>query len=113
MSETEVVAGIEMVLGKLLEEENQKRFKSWTKIIAFTFKDLERTWTTNLTSGVPSRLNEKPIDESTKYDIQVFTDSETWIGIIQKRIKAMNALTSGKLKIEGKMTDLIKLKRVI
>jgi putative sterol carrier protein len=113
MSEIEVVAGINKVLEKLLEEENQKRFKKWNKSIAFTFKDLGKTWTTTLTAGVPTDLEEKKIDKSIKYDIHVITDPETWIGIIQKEIKALSAVTSGKLKIKGKMTDLLKLKRVM
>ncbi|MHA2248521.1 MAG: SCP2 sterol-binding domain-containing protein [Candidatus Hodarchaeales archaeon] len=113
MAETEVVDGIQKVLGKLMEEENQKRFKKWNKSIAFTFKELGKTWSTTLTAGVPGDLEEFTIDNSVKYDIQVRTDSKTWLGIINKEIKPMSAITSGDLKIKGKVTDLIKLKRVM
>lgn len=113
MAEVEVLAGINKVLSKLMEEENQRRFRKWNKSIAFTFKELGKTWTTTLVAGVPGDVEELGIDKSTKYDIQVLTDAETWLGILNKEIKAMSAVTSGKLKIEGKMTDLIKLKRVL
>ncbi|MHA2306175.1 MAG: SCP2 sterol-binding domain-containing protein [Candidatus Hodarchaeales archaeon] len=112
MAETEVVDGIQKVLGKLMEEENQKRFKKWNKLIAFTFKELGKTWTTTLIAGVPGDLEENMINNSAKYDIQVRTDSKTWLGIINKEIKPMSAITSGDLKIQGKVIDLIKLKRV-
>ncbi len=113
MAEAEVLAGIQKVLSKLMKEENQRRFKKWNKSIAFTFKELDKTWTTTLVAGVPGDVEELQIDKSAKYDIQVRTDAETWLGILNKEIKAMSAVTSGKLKIEGKMTDLIKLKRVL
>lgn len=113
MTETEVVAGIQKVFSKLMEEENQRRFRKWNKSIAFTFKELGKTWKTTLVAGVPGNVEELEIDKSAKYDIQVLTDTETWLGILNKEIKAMSAITSGKLKIKGKVTDLIKLKRVL
>ena len=91
----------------------QRRFKKWNKSIAFTFKEFGKSWIATLTAGVPDDLKEIGINKKAKYDIQVKTDAKTWIDIINKNIKAMNALTSGNLKIEGKVTDLIKLKRIM
>ena len=113
MVETEVFAGIQKVLSKLIEEKNQRRFRKWNKSIAFTFKELGKTWTATLVAGVPGEVEEVESNKSTKYDIHVLTDSETWLGILNKEINAMSAVTSGKLKIKGKMTDLIKLKKVL
>ncbi len=115
MSETEaqVVNGINKVLGKLSEEENRKRFKKWNKTVAFSFKEYDKTWTTTLTAGVPGDLVEGPIDKSKKYDILLITNSTTWLGVLNKEIKAMNAFTAGDLKIKGKMVDLLKLKKVL
>ena len=113
MSESDVLAGINKVLAKFAEDENQKRFKKWNKKVGFTFREFGKTWTTQLSDGKASDLHEDPIDKTGKYDIQILTDSETWLGIVSKEIKAMDAITSGKLKIKGKVTDLIKLKRVM
>ena len=115
MSEVEeqVVAGIHKMLSKLSEEDNQKRFKKWNKSVAFSFKELNKTWVTNLTSGVPGELLESDIDKSKKYDILLMTDPKTWLGIINKEVKVMTAFQSGDLKIKGKMMDLLKLKKVL
>ena len=86
MAEVEVLAGINKVLSKLMQEENQRRFRKWNKSIAFTFKELGKTWTTTLVAGVPGDVEELGIDKSTKYDIQVLTDAETWLGILNKEI---------------------------
>ncbi len=115
MSDTEgqVVNGINKVLGKLSKEENKKRFKKWNKTVAFSFKEFNKTWTTTLTAGLPGELTEEPIDKSKKYDILLITDSKTWLGVLNKEIKAMSAFTAGDLKIKGKMVDLLKLKKVL
>lgn len=113
MSETEVIAGINKVLSKLSEEKNKKRFKRWNKLIGFTFKDFGKTWVTTLSAGVPSELEEREIDKSVKYDIHVSTTPATWLGILNKKIDAMKAFTSGDLRIKGSMTDLLKLRKVL
>ncbi|MHA1977284.1 MAG: SCP2 sterol-binding domain-containing protein [Candidatus Hodarchaeales archaeon] len=112
-TEEEVVKGIEKVLGKLSEEENRKRFKKWNKTVAFSFKEFDKTWTTTLTSGLPSDLEAGSIDKSKKYDILLITNSKTWLGILNKEVKAMSAFSSGDLKIKGKMVDLLKLRKVL
>ena len=111
--EEQVVQGIKKVLGKLSEEENRKRFKKWNKTIAFSFKEFDKTWTTTLTNGLPGDIEEGGIDKSKKYDILLITNSETWLGILNKEIKVMSAYSSGNLKIKGKMVDLLKLKKVL
>ncbi|NHJ01523.1 MAG: hypothetical protein EAX86_05240 [Candidatus Heimdallarchaeota archaeon] len=113
MSESEVIEGINKILSKLSKEDNQKRFKNWDKKVGFSFADFNKTWTTQLSKGKAGELQEGPIDKSANYDILIITDPETWLGVVNKEIKAMEAFTSGKLKIKGSVTDLLKLKRVM
>ena len=112
--EAEVIAGIEKMVGKLSEEKYNKQFKKWNKTMAFSFKEFNKTWWVNLTAGIPDeQLNETEIDKSKAYDIHFITDSKTWLGIVNKEIKAMDAFTSRDLKIKGKMLDLMKLRKVL
>jgi len=113
LSEAEVIDGIEKVLGKLPEEKHKKRFGKWNRTIGFTFKDLQKTWTTTLSAGVPSELKEHPIDETQKFDIHVLTTPAIWLSILNKDIDALKALTTGKLTIKGSVTDLLKLRKVL
>ncbi|MHA1946287.1 MAG: SCP2 sterol-binding domain-containing protein [Candidatus Hodarchaeales archaeon] len=111
--EEQVVAGIHKMLSKLSDEKNQKRFKKWNKTVAFSFKELNKTWSITLTAGLPGELLEGEIDKFKKYDILLMTDPKTWFGIINKEVKAMAVFQSGELKIKGKMTDLLKLRKVL
>lgn len=111
--EEQVVAGIHKMLSKLSEEKNQKSFKKWNKTVAFSFKELNKTWSTTLTAGLPGELLEGEIDKSKKYDILLMTDPKTWMRILNKEVNAMDVFQSGELKIKGKMMDLLKLRKVL
>ena len=113
MSEAEVLTGITKVLGKLSQEKHKKRFSKWNRSIGFTFKELGKTWSTMLKAGVPSDVTEREINKADKFDIHVITSPAIWLGILNKEVDAMKAFSSGDLKIKGKMTDLLKLKKVL
>jgi len=109
MSEA-IVNGIKNILLKLDKEENKKKFRNWEKIVAFYFSDIEKSWYSQITEGKAS----EPIEgKPEKIDIQITTDSETWLKIINKEIKMMNAFTSGKLKVKASMKDILKLQQVL
>ena len=110
MSEAEVLDTIKTMLERFNTEKNQKRFRKWNKTMAFTITDLEKTWVTVIEEGVPSELEEKVPE---KADIWVKIDSATWKGIIDGTESAMNAYTKGKIKIKGKMTDLLKMQKLM
>ncbi|MFX1536090.1 MAG: SCP2 sterol-binding domain-containing protein [Promethearchaeota archaeon] len=110
MSEAEVLDTIKTMLERFKTEKNQKRFRKWNKTMAFTITDLEKTWVTVIEEGVPSELEEKMPENA---DIWIKIDSTTWKGIIDGTESAMNAYTKGKIKIKGKMTDLLKMQKLM
>lgn len=111
MTEEAVTEAMNKVLSKLHDEKNRKRFRRWNKTISFTFTDLDKSWHTILTEGVPSDLIEGLPEE--KSDIFIKTDSETWVKIRNKEIKALKAYNDKLIKIKGSTIDLIKLQRAL
>ncbi len=78
--------------------------------MAFTMSDLDKTWKIVIEAGVPG----EPIEEKPEsVDIWITTDSETWDKIMKGEEKGMKAYTKGKLKVKGKMTDLLKLQKLM
>ncbi|MFX0092824.1 MAG: SCP2 sterol-binding domain-containing protein [Candidatus Hodarchaeota archaeon] len=110
MSEAEVLESLQKMSEKFKTEKNQKRFRKWNKTLAFSFTDLEKTYTITVNAGVPSEPEEM---EPEKADIWVTIDSATWIGIMDGNISAMNAYTKGQIKIKGKMPDLLKMQKLM
>lgn len=111
MSETEAVDAFKKMLGNFqATEKNQKRFAKWNKTLAVTFTDLDKTYLSTITLGVPSEPELVTID---KADVWIRIDSPTWIGIMDGKVSGMKAYTSGSLKIKGSMTDLLKLQKLM
>lgn len=111
MSETEAVNAFKTMLSNFQStEKNKKRFEKWNKTLAVTFTDLDKTYLSNITLGVPSEPELVNID---KADVWIRIDSTTWVGIINGNVSGMKAYTSGTLKIKGSMTDLLKLQKLM
>lgn len=111
MTETKAIEAFKKMLSNFQKDEkSKKRFAKWNKSMAVTFTDLEKTYVSEITTGVPNDPEAKEIE---KADIWIRVDSTTWIGIMAGDISGMKAYTSGKLKIKGKMTDLLKLQKLM
>ena len=110
MTDERLVEGIKKILAKLNDEKNQRKFRKWDKKISFHFTDINKTWYTHVAHGKAS----PPIEgEPENAEIKIITDSDTWLKIIAKEQKVMNAYSSGKLKVKASMRDLLKLQRVL
>ena len=111
MGELEAIEAFKKMLANFqATEKNKKRFEKWNKTLAMTFTDLEKTYLSTITLGVPSEPELVTID---KADVWIRIDSPTWIGIMDGNISGMKAYTSGALKIKGSMTDLLKLQKLM
>jgi len=55
-------------------------------------------------------MEEKKVENP---DILVTVDSNVFIDIINKKTNPMKAYTTGKLKAKGKLTDLLKLQKLL
>ncbi len=78
--------------------------------MAFNLTDLDKTFYFNIEAGNPNELIE---GDPEKADIKIRTDSETWVGIMKGEIGGMKAYTSKKLKVKGRMPDLLKLQKLM
>jgi putative sterol carrier protein len=55
-------------------------------------------------------LSDKNIETA---DIEISTDSRTFLDILHKEISPIGAYSTGKLKVKGKLTDLMKLQKLL
>ena len=111
MSETNALDAFKKLLGNFqATEQNIKRFNKWNKSMAITFNDIDKTYVSFITEGKPSDPELRAIDNA---DVWIRTDTATFIGIMHGEVSGMKAYTSGKLKIKGAMTDLLKLQKLM
>ncbi len=111
MAEERIIEGINKLAERLSLPENQSSFKNWSKTLLFRFTDLDHSYILPIENGVPGDIQK--VDQDTRADIKITTDTETFLKIRNKEISGMKAFQSGKLKVNGSFTDLMKLRKLL
>ena len=106
----EIEDALKIIKNRFDDPKLKTRFANYTKNIQFTFDDLNTTYLIKITNGELESLKEESIDSP---DIQVIIESRIMIDILNKKINPMKAYTTGKLKAKGKLTDLLKLQKLL
>jgi len=101
---------LNLVKAKFDDPKLKPRFSSFTKNMQFTFTDLNTSYLMRVNNGVVESLSEESIENP---DILVTIDSGILIDILNKKMNPMKAYTTGKLKAKGKLTDLLKLQKLL
>jgi putative sterol carrier protein len=106
----EIEDALNLVKGKFDDPKLKPRFTDFSKNMQFTFPDLNTSYLKKIVNGVVQSLTEESIPDP---DIHVTVDSTVLIGILHKKINPMKAYSLGKLKAKGKLTDLLKLQKLL
>jgi len=106
----EIEEALYLVKQKFDEPKLKARFSSFSKNMQFTFTDLNTAYLMRVTNGEVESLKEESIDSP---DIHVTIESGILIDILHKKMNPMKAYTTGKLKAKGKLTDLLKLQKLL
>ena len=106
----EIEEALDLVKQKFYEPKLKARFSSFSKNMQFTFTDLNTAYLMRVTNGEVESLKEESIDSP---DIHVTIESGILIDILHKKMNPMKAYTTGKLKAKGKLTDLLKLQKLL
>jgi putative sterol carrier protein len=106
----EVLVALNGVKGKLESPALQPSFQDFTKTMQFNFPDLNTSFLFRIENGALKELSESSVE---KPDISVTSSSDTLLAIMNRKMGAMSAYTTGKLKVRGSMKDLLKLQKLM
>jgi len=106
----EVMVALNGVKTKLESPALQPSFVDFTKTMQFNFPDLNTSFLFRIENGVLKELSESKLE---KPDISVTASSDTLLAVMNKKMGAMSAYTTGKLKVRGSMKDLLKLQKLM
>ena len=106
----DIEEALELVKQKFNDPKLKPRFAHFTKNMQFTFTDLNTAYLMRVTNGEVQSLKQESIDSP---DIHVTIESQILIDILHKKMNPMKAYTTGKLKAKGKLTDLLKLQKLL
>lgn len=106
----EVKKGLERVVAKLEDPELKEDFKKFYKSVQFVYTDIDVSYVLELAGGEVKELKEGTIERP---NVVVTIDSDTFLGILDRKIDAIDAFSAGKIKYKGAMTDLLKLQKLL
>jgi len=101
---------LERVCARFEQPAMRQTFQGFARTIQFFFPDLQRTFVLNIASDGNAQLAEKTLSQP---DITVTTSSDTLAGILDRKINPELAFITRKLKVSGKMEDLLKLQKLL
>ena len=110
VTKDEVEKGLREVAKKLDDPKLKERFMKFNKTMQFSFKDMGLNYCLIFESGAVKEMKEGAVE---KPDVFVEIGGDTFLGILKKELNPINAYSSGKIKVKGEMTDLLKLQKLL
>lgn len=105
-SKDEILKHLQTVRQKFKDPETKTKFTGFDRTLEFQFTDLNASYHTRIHDQKMEPFTQGSLE---KPNLLVTTDSSTLIGILEGRLSPLDAYSTGKLKVKGSMTDLLKL----
>lgn len=106
----EIEEALKTIAGKLDDPKLKERFMKFNKTMQFSFKDAGLNYNLVFENGAVKEIKEGMVE---KPDVFVEINSDTFIGILKKEVNAISAYSAGEIKVNGEMSDLLKLQKLL
>lgn len=107
---TDIVPYLERICAQFEQPSVQAAFQGFAKTIQFIFPDLKRDFTLTIAEDGSASLAEQIVPQP---DMKVTTTSDTLAGILDRTVNPIQAYMTGKLKVSGKMDEMLKLQKLL
>ena len=106
----DILPYLESIRARFEQPETREAFQGFARTIQFIFPDLQRNFVLSIAPDVSATLTEETLPQP---DIKVTTSSDTLAGILDRKVNPELAFVTRKLKVSGKMEDLLKLQKLL
>ncbi len=106
----DIIPYLERMRARIEQPAMQSSFQGFARTIQLTFPDLQRTFVLSIAQDGSASLEEKSVPAP---DITVTTDSDILAGILDRKTNPEVAFITRKLKVSGKMEDLLRLQKLL
>ncbi len=106
----DIIPYLERMRARIEQPAMQPSFQGFARTIQLTFPDLQRAFVLSIAQDGSASLEEKSIPAP---DITVTTDSDILAGILDRKTNPEVAFITRKLKVSGKMEDLLHLQKLL
>lgn len=101
---------LEGIRARFDQPDMQKAFQGFAKTIQFEFPDLGKQYALHILQDGTASLAEETVPQP---DVKVTTSSDMLASILDRKTNPEVAFITRKLKVSGKMEDLMKLQKIL
>lgn len=112
-SKTEVEEQLKVLLARLAENPDSVRVAiPERKVLRCQVTDLDAAWHSVIEAGNVSPPSETPPDDG-RVDITLRVGSDDLVDLIEGRLSFLSAFTSGKVKVDASIVDMLRLRALL
>ena len=101
-----LLEALEKARARMTGEDGAPVLPGWDRKIQYYFPDVEEYWAMVVEDGHPLPLTRAELDDP---DIRLTMSVETFVGLMDKTISGLVAMTTGKVKVKASMADMRKM----
>jgi putative sterol carrier protein len=106
----DIVPYLERIRARFEQPETRAAFQGFARTIQFNLTDLKRDFVLDIAQDGSATLKEEAMSAP---DITVTTSSDTLAGVLDRKVNPELAFLTRKIKVSGKMEDLLKLQKLL
>jgi putative sterol carrier protein len=110
-SKTEVQKQLEILLNRLNRDDVREAIPD-RKVLRCQVSDLDTVWYSVIDAGHVSRPTETPPDDG-RVDITLRVGSDDLVDLIEGRQSFLSAFTSGRVKVDASIMDMLRLRALL
>jgi putative sterol carrier protein len=97
---------LEKARTRMIGDDGTPVLPGWDRKIQYYFPDVEEYWAMVVEDGYPLPVTCEELDDP---DIRLTMSTETFVGLMDKTINGLVAMTTGKVKVKASMADMRKM----
>ncbi|HZS75244.1 MAG TPA: SCP2 sterol-binding domain-containing protein [Ktedonobacteraceae bacterium] len=106
----DILPYLERIRARFDQPDVRVSFQGFDRTIQFIFPDLKRNFVLHIAQDGNASLSEETLPQP---NISVTTNSDTLAGILDRKVNPELAFITRKLKVSGRMEDLMKLQKLL
>ncbi len=101
-----LLEALEKARARMIDAHGAPVLPGWDRTIQYYFPDMEEYWAMVIEDGHPLPVMREELDDP---DIRLTMSAETFIGLMNKTLSGLVAMTTGKVKVKASMADMRKM----
>ena len=106
----DIVPYLDRIRARFDQPDIQASFQGFARTLQFSFTDLQRNFVLSVAENGTATVTEQTIPQP---DVKVTCTSDMLAGIMDRTVNPIQAYITRKLKVTGKMDDLLRLQKLL